>query len=322
MHIADTLLHLQQAGHPHYVEWSKSFGCNTVTQSDLRNLNEQMKKDYQKWLNKVSSLRTNLYALNYFTCLQLLRISSEFYYLINSPNHEINNEIFLLLMSLSPNLTVDDIKRVTSTTEAQSIALRSLPTFTPPSHGDESHLVVDAVDVPGEIDRLNEAEKELYFSSVNEYGFNPQMVLSAIHQCGSNEDDVLNWCFNPRNAEMFEGKPKPSVSKDPVKPTESKVDITNPVVQELIDLEFPESMAIEAVKMCGEDLTRCYDYCNNQTLTSSEMFSDVTQDEISDSILFDSDAPYKIETTNAGVVEYVIIHTYMCIYVLRLQQIF
>ena len=306
MHIADTLLHLQQAGHPHYVEWSQSFGCNAVTQRELQDLNEQMKRDYQKWLNKVSSLRKNLYALNYFTCLQLLRISNEFHCLINNPNHEVSSKILLLLMSLSPTLTVDDIKAVTSTTEAHSIALRSLPTFTPPDR-DESHRVMEVADVPGEIDRLNEAEKKIYLSSVNEYGFNPQMVLLAIHQYGSNEDDVLNWCFDPKNAEMFESKPKPDVIEEPAKPTNSKVDITNPVVQELIGLEFSESMAIEAVKKCGEDLTKCYDYCNNQTLlTSSTVMSNDAQVELSDDILFDADVPYEIETTDAGVLEYVI----------------
>ena len=301
VHIADTLLHLQQAGHPHYVEWSKSFGCNTVTQRYLQDLNEQMKRDYQKWLSKVSSLRANLYALNYFTCLQLLKISNEFHCLITNPNHEVSSEILLLLMSLSPTLTVDDIKAVTSTTEAQSIALRSLPILTPPDY-DESHCVVDAVDIPGELNRLNEAEKELYLLLVNDYEFNPQMVLSAIHQFGSNEDDVLNWCFN--STEMFES---PDTTGESTKPSTSEVDITNPVVQELVDLEFSESMAIKAVEICGEDLTKCYDYCNNQTLmTSSAVMSDDAQVELSDNILFDADAPYEIETTDTGVLEYVI----------------
>ena len=306
MHIADTLLHLQQAGHPHYVEWSKSFGCNMVTQRELQDLNEQMKRDYQNWLNKVSCSRTDLYALNYFTCLQLLRISKEFHCLINNPNHEVSSEILSLLMSLSPNLTVDDIKAVTSTTEAQSIALRSLPSFTPPDHN-ESHPVMDAADVPVEVDRLNEAEKELYLFSVNEYDFNPQMVLSAIHQCGSNEDDVLNWCMDPKNTAMFERKPKPDNNEEPAKPTKSKVDITNPVIQELIGLEYPESLAIEAVKMCGEDATKCYDYCNNKTLlASSAMMSDDAQVEMSHDILFDTDVSYENESTDAGVLEYVI----------------
>ena len=314
MHIADTLLHLQQAGHPYYVEWSQSFVCNTVTQRELQDLNDQMKRNYQKWLNKVSSLRKSLFALNYFTCLQLLRISNEFYCLISNPNHEVRSEILLLLMSLSPNLTVDDIKAVTSTTEAQSIALKSLPTLTPPDH-DECHPVMETADVPGEIDRLNEAEKELYYSSVNDYGFNAQMVLSAIRQCGSNEDDVLNWCFNPRNAEMYESKPKPDAKEEPAKPTTSVVDLTNPVVQELIDLQYSKSLAIEAVKMCGEDFTKCYDYCNNQALlASSTMMSDDAQVEISHDILFDTDASsYEIEATDAGVLEYVNKCVHMCV---------
>ena len=302
MHIADTLLHLQQAGHPYYVEWSKSFCCNMVTQRELQDLNEQMKRDYQKWLNKVSNLRTHLYSLNYFTCLQLLRISNEFHCLINNPNHEVSNEILLLLMSLSPYLTMDDIKAVTSTVGAQSIALRSLL----PDHG-VSHPIIEAVDVPGVINRLNEAEKELYFLAVNEFAFNPGIVLSAIHQCGSNEDDVLSWCMDPKNTVMFERKPKPHASEEPAKKlTKFKVDITNPVVQEIIDLDFRESIAIEAVKMCGEDLTKCFDYCCNQMLTSSGMFCDDTRDEMSGSVVFDADGPYEIETTDAGVLKNVI----------------
>ena len=284
MHIADTLVHLQQAGHPHYVEWSKSFGCNAVSQRELQDLNKQMKKVYLNWLNKVSSLRTDFYALNYFTCLQLLRISKELYYLINNPNHEVSSEIFLLLMSLSPNLTVDDIKAVTSTTEAQSIALRSLPSLTPPDH-DESHPVMEAANVPMEIDGLNEAEKNLYLLSVKKYGLNPQMVLSL----------------------MLERKPKPDASKEPAKPTLSKVDITNPVVQELIDLQYSKSLAIEAVKMCGEDIIKCCDYCNNKILlASSTMMSDDAHVEMSHNILFDADMSYEIEATDAGVLEYVV----------------
>ena len=295
VHIADALLHLQQAGHPDYVEWSKSYTCKTVSQNELNDLNEKMKKDLQKWLTKVSSLRTKLYSLNYFTCLQLLRISNEFYSLINNRNHEISNEIFLLLMSLSPNLTVEKIKEVTSTTEAQSIAYRSLPTFTPPDR-EESHYFIDEGDVQGEVDRLNEAEKEIFFSAVEEFEFNPQLVLLAIHRYGSNGEDVLKWCFDQNNVQTFENKPVIIKDEDFAEPTTSVVDITNPVVQELInDLEFEESLAMEAVKKCGEDLTKCLEFCSKQTADST-MFSDETQDEISDSILFDADVSYETES--------------------------
>ena len=301
VHITDTLLHLQQAGHPRYVEWSRSFTCSTVTQSELQNLNEQMKRDLQNWLNEVSSLRTKLYALNYFTCLQLLRISSEFHSSINNPNHEINSEIFMLLMSLSPDLTVEKIKEVTSTAEAQEIALRSLPTFTP-TDNNESHCVMDEVDVPEEIARLNEAQKEIYFKSVQEYEFSPRMVIAAIHQCGSSEDEVLEWCFNPQNASMFESKAV--VSEDSVKLTISEVDVdvTNATVQELIELEFPESLAIEAVQKCGEDLSECLEYCSNETLARSTVFDDDTQEEIPDNILLDGN---ESETKDASLFEYV-----------------
>ena len=292
MHIADILLHLQRVGHPHYVEWSISYACNKVTQSELKGLKDELKIGLQDWVNRVSILRAELYALNYFTCLQLLKISKEFYCLINNPNHEISNEILLLLMSLAPDLTVEKIKEVTSTDEAQSIALKSLPSFTPPDHT-VSYCVMDEVDIPGEIEKLNEEDKELYSSIIEDYGFNPQMVLAAIRQFGSNEDVVLKWCFDPKNAEMF--KSKPGVNEDSsTSLSTSVIDISNTTVQELVDLKFSESLSIEAVKSCGEDFTKCFDYCSQWTAKNAS-FNDDTQDEISDNILLDLDASCKAE---------------------------
>ena len=300
------MLHLQQAGHPHYVEWSRSFACNSVKEKELQDMNEKMKKEFQKWQIIVSNLRANLYAMNFFTCLQLLRISNEFHCLIYNPNHEVNKEILLLLMSLSSNLTVDNIKAVTSTAEAQSIALRSLPSFTSPDH-DESHCVMDIVDVPREISKLNEAEKKQYFSVVEDYEFKPQMVLAAIRQCGpADDDEVANWCLE--NIGLFENKPV--VSKVSDKPTVSEVDLTNPDVKELVEMQFSESLAIEAVKMHGDDETKCYDYCLDATLANSGMFSDDTQNEMTENISLDAYVPYEIENTDAGVLEYVIIYVY------------
>ena len=240
--ITDKLLYLQQAGHPQYVEWSRTFVCNIVTHDDLKKLNDQLKMDLQNWRKKVSSLRKKIYALNYFTCLQLLRISNEFHCLINNPNHEISNEIFMLLMSLSPNLTVEKIKEVTSIAGAQEIAFKNLPK---------------------EIDKLNKAQKETYVKSVQEYELNPRMVLAAIHLYGSNEEKVIEWCLDPKNQEMFESIHV--VSEDSIKLNVSEVDIIN-TIQELIELEFSESLAIEAFQKYGDDISNCIDYCINKTL--------------------------------------------------------
>jgi len=300
VHIADTMLHLQKAGHPQYVEWSRSFPCGTVTQNELQALNQQMKKDLQNWLKNVSSLRKRFYTLNYFTCLQLLRISKEFYCLINNCNHEVNNEILLLLMSLSPELTVEKIREVTSTAEAQSIAFKSLPSFSPDY--DESCCIIDEVDIPTEIEKLSEGEKEIFFSSVQDYNFDPGLVLAAIRQYGSNEDEVLNWCFDPKNVKMFESKPV--VCEESVQLNISEIDINNTTVQELVELEFSESLSIEAVKSYGEDLTKCLEYCSNQTLARSAIFSDDTHDEIPDNILLDGDGSCETKTKDASLSEY------------------
>ena len=268
----------------------------------MQELNQQMKKDLQNWQANVSSSRKTLYALNYFTCLQLLRISSELYHLITNPNHEVNHEMLLLLMSLSPNLTAKEIKQVTSKAEAQSIALRSLPSLTPPTDHNESSYFMNEIDVPGEIEKLNEEEKEIYFSSVQDYEFNPQMVLAAIHQFGSDEEEVLQWCFDPKNAEAF--KSKPIITEDSVE-HKPEIDISNTTVQELIDLEFSELLSIEAVNTCGEDLDKCLDYCTKSTAEHAN-FGDNTHDEICDNVLLETDASYESETKDTSSSGYVI----------------
>lgn len=219
--MADLLLHLQRAGHPQYVEWTKSFACKTVTQSELQDINQQMKTDLRIWLLKVSTLRTKLYALNYFSSLQLLRISKEFYCLINNPSHEISNQVLLLLMSLSCELTVAEIKKVTSTSDAQSIALRNKISITSPDC-DDSFYIMDEIDIPQELKKFNEAEKKIYHLCIQDYGFDEQMVIAAIRLHGSNEDKVLKWCFNPVNAQNFESDP--IVNEDTQK---VEVDISN-----------------------------------------------------------------------------------------------
>ena len=302
MHIADKLLHLQKAGHPQYVEWHESFVCNSVTENELQELNQQMKNDLNYWRVQISSLRKTLHSLNFFTCLQLLRISNEFYCLINNPNHEVSHEILLLLMSLSPDLTAKDIKKVTSTAEAQSIALKSLPSLTPSDHNKSvSFYVVDEADVPGEIEKLSETKKEIY-SSMQEYEFPPRLVLAAIHQCGPNEEEVSEWCF--KNAKLFENTS--IITEDSVSAEHTpEIDISNTTVQELVDLEFPEPLSIEAVKTCGEDLEKCLEYCTKSTAEHAN-FSDDKHDEMSKNISVEADSSHEAEPKDTSLSEYVI----------------
>ena len=249
-----------------------------------------MKTDFQNWVIRVSSLRAKLYALNYFTSFQLLRISNEFYCLINNSDHEINNEILLLLMSLSPDLTMEKIKEVTSTDEARSIALKSL-TFVPPNHS-EGYCALDDADIPGEIEKLKEAEKEIYYSCIKDYEFNPRMALAAIHQFGSKGEEVLKWCFDPKNSEKFESNP--IVSEDS---STLEINVSNTTVQQLVELRFPESWSIEAVKSCGEDFTKCYDYCSKLAVKNVS-FSGGTQDDISNCNLIDIHTSYKAKVVD------------------------
>ena len=275
MHIADTLLKLQRAGHPQYIEWLKSFDFETTSQNnlqkDLQILNRNMKNDLQDWLNKVSNFRTEYYALNYFTCLQLLRINREFYTLVNSNDHQISREVFVLLMSISPDLTIMKVKEVVSTAKHQLVTPKSMNSSI---DCDDSTYIIDEVDIPGEVAKFTEEEKEVYQSSIDDYNFEPCIVIAAIRKCGANEDAVATWCFDSENQQMFRNATKGGSSSAAI-----QIDTNNAIVQELVDMKFPEALSIEAVKHYGEDLAKCMDYCSNQILAGYDNISDADTDD-------------------------------------------
>ena len=268
MHIADSLLHLQRAGNPQYTDWFKSYVCSAVDKKELEDLNQLMKKELQDWLNNVSSLRKRLYALNYFTCLQLLKISREFYHLINNSDHQINKEVFLLLMSISPDLTIEDVKKVMSSTEAQAIALKSFNAPLP-STQDDSFCIIGEVDV--EVEKLSEEEKEIFTTATATYEYDPRLVLAALHHKGCDEDAVIEWCMD--NDKLYEAKP-PTGNPPIVEQENIAIDASNSTVKELVGMDFSEALAIEAVKICGEDIEKCIDHCSTQILDKS--FSEST----------------------------------------------
>jgi len=295
VHIADSLLHLQRAGNPQYTDWFKSYVCSTVNEKELENLNQLLKKELQDWLANVSSLRKRLYALNYFTCLQLLKISREFYHLINNSDYQINKEVFLLLMSVSSDLTIEHVKEVMSSTEAQGIALKSF-NATLPSAQDEG-FCIDEVDV--EVDKLSEEEKDIFTTATTVYEYNPRLVLAALHHNDCDEDAVIEWCMD--NNKLYEAKPiadnSPIVEQEKI-----EIDVTNSTVKELIDMDFSEALAIEAVEICGEDIERCIDHCSTKILDKS--FSETTDAAPNEELLAKADTASD-DATDSSVSRYV-----------------
>ena len=206
-----------------------------MDEKELEDINQQMKAKLQDWLANVSKLRKKLYALNYFTCLQLQKISCEFYQLIDNPEYQINKEVFLLLMSISPDLTIEHVKEVMSSAEAQAISLKSFNAPLPSAQGDSFHVVGE---VHIEVEKLSEEEKEIYDTLITEYEYDPRLVLTALHHNGCDEEKI-------------------------------EIDASNSTVKELIDMDFSEALAIEAVKKFGEDLDDCLDYCSTEYLAKS-----------------------------------------------------
>jgi len=311
VHIANSLLHLQKAGNPHYIDWYKSYHCRTVAEKELEDLNLLMKKELENWLANVSSLRKRIYALNYFTCLQLLKISREFYRLINNNDCTINKEIFLLLMSLSPDLTIENVTEVMLSSKAQGIALKSLNVPLPSAQED---IVCTIGEVDVEIKKLSEEEKEIFTNVTSNYDYDPRLVLTAIHHHSCDEEAVVDWCMD--NDKMFEAKPAtgdPSV----VELAKVKIDASNSTVKELVDMDFSEASAIEAVKMCGEDIEKCIDHCSTQQILVKS-FSEPTNATPNEEIKIDMTSK---DSTDSSLARYICVHVrmyvhmYVCTYV-------
>lgn len=254
-------MQLRRAGHPEYIEWSRSFVCNTITQDVLKEVNQEMKTDLKNWLDYVSAQRKSVYVLNHFTCLQLLQISNELYGLINDCEHQISKEIFLLLMNISPDLKIEDIKKVTASTEAKSMC-SSHKIFS------DNSEEFSSMDLPTEVNKLNDEAKKLFSEYTKEGDFNPFMVLTAIHKFGSDEDEIIDFCTDADNIRLFRNVSSNGKGKDDDK--EIKIDVNNPTVQELIKCTYSESLAIDAVKECGEDIASCLEYLADRTLNEAD----------------------------------------------------
>ena len=299
IHIADTLLHLIRAGHPDYVEWSRSFACDEVTQNQLQNLNQKMSKDLQEWQDQGLRLRKQLYAMNYFTCLQLFRISKEFVCLVNSPDHEVEDEILLLLMSLSQNLTVKKIKEITSTDEVKRMIKRNM-SASKRSDNKENHCIIDLESIQENV-QLDDAEKAIFLSCVNDYFFNPKLVLAAISLFKSDKEKVIKWCMDDSNMHNFDNEAV--ISEDSIKLNMPEIDRNDATVQELVALDYSESLSIEAVKTCGKGLVQCINYCIQQTLARSAIHTDATHSKISEnSVIHADDMKVKDSTLSKYVI--------------------
>ncbi|XP_065899482.1 E3 ubiquitin-protein ligase rnf213-alpha-like isoform X2 [Dysidea avara] len=272
VHISDTLICLQRAGNPQYVVWFESFACNLVKDDDLKCLNEKLKNDLQEWVATVSGLRKTIYPLNYFTCLQLLKISGEFYDLVSNSEYQLSKEVLLLLMSISPDLTIEDIRSVMSSSDAHRLVSKSINISSSLPTQNEDPSIVGGVDE--EVLKLTEEEKTIFIAATTIYEFKPHLVLAALrcHGADVDEDSVVDWCYHNSSVE------DEYITETP------KIDGDNLTVKELIEYDFPKQLAIKAVEECGEDVVKCMDYCT-QFILEKKNRHDESLSETSDTSL-------------------------------------
>jgi len=231
--------------------WFESFACKLVNDDDLKHLNEKLKNDLQEWIATVSDLRKRIYPLNYFTCLQLLRISGEFYDLVNNSEYQLSKEVLLLLMSISPDLTVEDIQSVMSSSDTHHLVSKSINIS--PSFSTQNEHSFGVGEVETELQKLSEEENQIFSTVTTIHEYKPELVLAALryHGADADEDNVVDWCFHN------------SCTEDECISEAPKVDENNLTVKELIEYNFPRNLAIKAVEEFGEDVAKCMDYCTD-----------------------------------------------------------
>ena len=195
-------------------------------------------------------------------------------------------------MSISPNLTTEHIKNVTSSTVAKSMCSGNTQHF---SESGENFQAMDETTLLEEVDKLTDEEKDVYKTFTDEYEFNASMVLTAICKFGLNEDDIENFCSDPKITKQFGTTHFRNKGDDDRKKV--KVDVNNVNVQEIINTyDYSESLAIAAVKACGADIPNCLEYLANQTL--NETYKDKTSDDTGD--LYSDCNVYKAQSSNTS----------------------
>jgi len=231
------------------------FDCKTVNETELEELIQTMRSDKDAWLKSVRGHRQCLYNLNYFTCLQLLNLSGEFYLMIKDSEYQIGKDNFLLLLGISPELTIETIKQVTKGKQSFILEHNPVVSFILADKEEEEVATIEK--------NLSKEEKDAY-ENAKAFKFNNLFALEAILQNKSNLDDVVNWCYeNESKFDIFiREKPKKTS-----KPKAQEIDSNNSTVQQLLILKYPKSIAINAVEECGEDIAKCINYCNSQLLT-------------------------------------------------------
>jgi len=239
-----------------------------------------MKDDLKKWDKNVIYSRKRLYSLNYFTCMQLLNISRELSHMADNPQCVISKETFLLLMSISPNLTVADIEYFVSSNDVKSILKKGI-SLQNPTDGDDTELYIhDLDDVEGAVEILNEEKKKLYYQLKNVMKFDSRVVLTALRKHGTDKKAAEWWCVE--HEKYFDN----SSASFSVKVNKPEISVKHPTVAHLIQTGYPRHAAIKAVQKHGRDVKSCMDFCNTLNLhtNSSENCIDEQSCEEGDNV--------------------------------------
>jgi hypothetical protein len=210
--IAEVLLALRQAGNVAYSGHVVVVNCARCITSqeekeqelqkqlakqhivDLSALAKEMEGALEDWENEVKESRRQFYALNYYTTRQLLKIRKELSLFRQNPHRQISPEVLVLLQSISPAVTSEDVQSTLMESEippgATESDLKSLPP-PPPSSSSSGIEKLQATE-----QTLTDAQKAILTNLTEYQDYSRSLVLKAFEKCGekANDYDIQHWC--------------------------------------------------------------------------------------------------------------------------------
>lgn len=146
--IAEILLALRQAGNVAYSGHVVVIDCAVCMagQEDEQSFQEElamqlihqliahfkeMKAALKVWENEVKESRKQFYALNYYTTQQLQRLRKELGHFWWNPHEQIEPEVLVLLQSISPAITSENVHSVLMDLEKVGIDLQTAASLDP-----------------------------------------------------------------------------------------------------------------------------------------------------------------------------------------------
>ena len=236
-----------------YTHFHLVCGCSEYKKAEFDSTIASMEKDLAEWQKNVEKYRKQYPHLNYYTSQQLLDLRKELGKLKKNPESPTSHALKQLLLSVTPNPSQPKIAfALSNAVKTMSKNTSSLGMQVEQKNNFGAKSAVPAFDLTS----LNEERKEILKALRDDYDFKVSVILAAYSELeeDADEDDVREWCMEHEH----EFKDDDDVDLSAAMSAESNEDedpiaADNPLVLELLEEEYSQEIAFEAVQKAKQD---------------------------------------------------------------------